>query len=401
MSLTYDKFERVFDGAFPRFTKYSTLPPNSKLQLVVDHYKIRPQFKDPKRHPINLYFCHGTGMNKSIWKYYAKRLMSYSFNHPELSWQINNIIAIDSATHGESAILNNGKLGYEYDWRDGGRDLNKIANQLNFEGFNIGVGHSMGGFHTMFAASLSPALFRFMILIEPVSNIGERYMNKEIEIMWDNLMAVVDRALITEFPNESSFNDYFQNKGFFTKFNKEILHDLIESEKLIHSDGKVSTKTNKQLQMISYTSSKKVVPIGLDVVERIDIPLVHIQGDKSDWTIPAHAKIFRNHIKQLDPYNIPHGRHLVNGEHPEDILGIIIKSLNKYILNTDEVDFTDRPQLNHKEYTTLFNKGYNEHAKKNLVFRKKKRQQQQRVGEIKEVQVPSNHEQLKAPLAKL
>lgn len=291
-------------------------------------------------------------MTKSIWKYYAKKL--YKISQDESFgklWQINNIVAMDLVTHGESAMLNMGKLGYEYDWRDGGRDLVKMAAELDFEGDNVAIGHSMGGFQVIYAASLAPTLFKFVVPIEAVMN-----QDGDVERRFNSRLSAINRALITDFKNEE-YEKYMRNFSFYKAFNKEILDDLIKAEKMINKEGTCSAKTNKHQQMLGYYGGFFSFPIALDLVSGIEIPIVHVTGGSATWNEKESVEVLRKQVKFLDAHEIKGGQHLVNGEQPDDVIDLLVKSFDKY-LTDDESTFKNRSPLSLEKYKEAFMKGY-------------------------------------------
>lgn len=363
---SYDKFERIFDAEFPRYNKNATIPPNSKLQIVCDHYKLRQIYKSSTRRPINLYFLHGTGMTKSVWRYYAKKLYEISESNKSLTWQIDNIIAMDLVTHGESAMLNAGKLGYEFDWRDGGRDIVKIAGELNFEGDNVVIGHSMGGFQAIYAASEAPTLFKFIVPIEAVTN--QRGTPAHINKRFDSLLAALNKVVFTDFKSEKEYEEFMRKKSFYRKFNKEILNDLVSSEKLINPDGTCSCKTSKDHQMLGYNAGFTSFPIALETAHRVKCPIVHVIGEKATWNEKEAVEIFRREIKTVDPIDIKNGEHLVTGEQPDDVIEMLVNSFNKYIKGDQE--FQNRSLLSFNDYKKAFREGYSVIEKEHFIKKK-------------------------------
>lgn len=363
---SYDRFERVFDAVYPRYNKNATIPPNSKLEIVCDHYKLRENYKSSNRRSVNLYLLHGTGMTKAIWRYYAKKLFEISESNKSLTWQIVNIVAMDLVTHGESAMLNAGKLGYEFDWRDGGRDIVKIASEMNFEGDNVAIGHSMGGFQAVYGASEAPTLFKFVVPIEAVSN--QRGDTATITKRFDSLLAALNKVVVDNFKNEKEYEEFFRKKSFYRKFNKEILEDLLQSEKLIHPDGTCSTKTSKEHQMLGYCAGFTSFPIALEQANRVKSPIVHVIGDKATWNEREAVDIYRKEVKNAVPVDIKNGEHLVNGEQPDDVIEVIVDSLNKYI--TGEPEFQNSAPMPLDEYHRAFRAGYSVTEKEHFIKKK-------------------------------
>ncbi|KAF5352017.1 hypothetical protein D9758_009423 [Tetrapyrgos nigripes] len=141
-----------------------------------------------------MFFAHANGFNKETWEPTLVSLLS----SPESQALIREIWIWDFYTHGDSALLNQGKLNTLYHWRNGVRDfltfllyyipdparptvetlpthlprvpVKETTRRLQ-EGFRkgiIGVGHSFGGCTCALSAIAHPSLFTFLFLIDPV-----------------------------------------------------------------------------------------------------------------------------------------------------------------------------------------------------------------------------------------
>jgi lipase len=95
-------------------------------------------------------FAHATGFHARCWDQVIRHLPG------------RHCIAVDMRGHGRSD-----KPPGEYQWADFGHDVAALGRALELEGA-IGVGHSMGGHSVTLAASLEPALFRALLLVDPV-----------------------------------------------------------------------------------------------------------------------------------------------------------------------------------------------------------------------------------------
>lgn len=78
-------------------------------------------------------------------------------------------VALDLRGHGRSA-----KSAPPADWRPFGADVAAVADALGLAGA-LGVGHSIGGHAVALAATLAPAAFARLLLIDPVILAPERY----------------------------------------------------------------------------------------------------------------------------------------------------------------------------------------------------------------------------------
>lgn len=97
----YSKRFHVIPATYPRSPR-TVVSPDIRLELAVSEYIMSTD--DPKA--LTLVFTHGTSFNKEFWEPIIQTLM----NDPN-SYRIKRILAIDAVTHGDSAVINAGRLG--------------------------------------------------------------------------------------------------------------------------------------------------------------------------------------------------------------------------------------------------------------------------------------------------
>ncbi|KAF5348070.1 hypothetical protein D9758_010022 [Tetrapyrgos nigripes] len=141
-----------------------------------------------------LFFAHANGFPKETWE---PTLLSF-LSSSQTQSQVREIWTWDAANHGDSALLNEGKLDALFTGRNAVRDfltfllyyipdpshpiverlpthlprlpVKETARRLQ-QGFSngiIGVGHSFGGTVCTVSAMCAPSLFQSLILIDPV-----------------------------------------------------------------------------------------------------------------------------------------------------------------------------------------------------------------------------------------
>jgi pimeloyl-ACP methyl ester carboxylesterase len=323
----YHRYTKVVEAEFPRMVMHATIPMGAPLAVVFDHYRLEKQLKSEFRKPVNLFFMAGTGMTKAVWKYHIKKLFEYSEQHVELPWQITNCVALDLVNHGDSAVENDGILGWEFDWREGSHDLIQVVKSLKLQGDSVVIGHSMGGFQSLYSTLISPLMFKFVIAIEPVTHGGD----DQNSIFIKKMLPALDDAIQTRFTSEDQYYKYMKTMSFFRRFHPEVLNDFMEAEKVVNKDGTVQTKTSKEIQLICYHAGMRIFPIGLKLLSLIDSPVVLVVGEKATWTPKSNVREVNAVLKKGEFIEIPNGEHLVNGEDPDSIIDVIIKSLTKNI----------------------------------------------------------------------
>lgn len=243
---------------------------------------------------FNVIFVHGNGMNKSIWKYYVGRLFEYASTAGKREkWAIKSMVVMDVAVHGDSALLNKGKLGWVYHWDDGARDINSVVQheQKSSGDFtqdpthrNILVGHSLGGYQALFAIILQPCLYDLAFTIDPVAYTNQKSIDK-----FGRMLPMFDRIFMDTFKKEEHAEMYLR-KGFLKNFNLEVLNDIIADEKYFdEEDGLYKTKASKNQQLAMYVGGSISIPKVIKLLPGITTPVVHIEALQGKFNAPGAA----------------------------------------------------------------------------------------------------------------
>ncbi|KAL8281173.1 hypothetical protein RQP46_006531 [Phenoliferia psychrophenolica] len=192
-----------------------------QLFLAVNRYTCEPAPRQPASAAsgpgLTLVFSHANGFHKEIWEPALSDLLD-ALDAPgaQKSRPIDEIWALDCAIQGDSAVLNEAVLGNTFSWADHGRDLiNFLLSYIDSPSLSssssptslpptltpitsldsslfeldspphptgsrspslrlwrnkiiVGIGHSLGGAGTAYAASAIPSLFSSIILLDPV-----------------------------------------------------------------------------------------------------------------------------------------------------------------------------------------------------------------------------------------
>lgn len=334
-------------AAFPR-ARGGTLLTNDRLEIA--YLRFSPKLgksKDPSVINIDLVFSHGTGMNKSIWKYHIDQLYKYAAKvGPLENWKLNRVISIDAVSHGDSALINHGKLGWSYRWEDGAKDVIAVikAEQLKTGDFvndannkTIMVGHSLGASQSLLLSAYEPFLLDTAFAIEPVAFIEESDSEK-----FTNIIRKMGTMIKDEFESEGALEKYMTKYGFLRNFDPRVLKDVIEDEKYdaTGSDGivKFKTKSSTAQQLATYMTGFYSIPLAMSILPTIRSNVVHVAGKKATWNPPKAVPFIRNTIPKefVTGIDIEDGEHLVNGERPDEIISEISKCIS------------DRVKLAHK-----------------------------------------------------
>ncbi|KAH8097014.1 Alpha/Beta hydrolase protein [Cristinia sonorae] len=147
---------------------------------------------------VTLFFAHANGFHKEIWEPTLLALVK-TMGERGAAYEVSEIWTWDAVNHGDSALVNAGKLSGIFDWQDNARDIANfllhylpgsprreqlpthlqpvpVSEALNRQqrGFAdrtlVGVGHSFGGASLVWMASHHPYkhLLSSLILVDPI-----------------------------------------------------------------------------------------------------------------------------------------------------------------------------------------------------------------------------------------
>ncbi|KAJ9101310.1 hypothetical protein QFC19_005280 [Naganishia cerealis] len=319
--MSFTKELKVTDAAYPRHPGGSLLV-GQRLKICYNKYTANYAIPE-NQIAINLIFAHGTGMNKSLWNYHITKL--FEIGAKSSTWKLATVVSVDAVNHGDSAIANQGKLGWSYHWPDFGRDIvlvvkheQKLWAQTLENGIstrNIVIGHSFGGYGAAYASFLEPQLFDSLVLIEPVVyyNPDPKYQTKYAAIF-----RKIATMLLDTFDSMEDYETFFKKFSFYMNFHPSVLKDLMDDELYTVIDPesgetKYKTKTSVESQVSVY----------------IPIPLTHIVGAAAKWNPPESVPSIRKNLGNLwKTYDIEKGEHLVNGELPDETVGAIAEHIS-------------------------------------------------------------------------
>ncbi|ANB14516.1 Lpx1p [Sugiyamaella lignohabitans] len=318
MTITKERF--VIDAHHPRESFDSTVSPDDRLKLVYNVYK-DDRFDNSTADPttlINLVFAHGTQMNKEIWQY----MIELFYN--DFGARLGNVVAIDAINHGESLILNNGKLGPYITWSDGGKDINCVIRALNNVGPTILIGQSMGGAMCTYAVIHEPGLIDSIVIIDPVLYLDpEYYTNEHVTALTSDRFKKLEKYIKTKFQNREEYETYMSKKTISRGFHPRVLKDYIDTSAIENPDGTISTINSLDQQLISYLSSQPTLRDLYSLLTAIDSEVLYVCGDIADWNPPdAHEKVIER-LRYGSLKIIPGGKHLVVFDMPDETYAAI------------------------------------------------------------------------------
>ncbi|KAG8755494.1 hypothetical protein FRC14_003992 [Serendipita sp. 396] len=226
--------------------------PSEPLWIVANRFTAQRPLSpanNGRRNGITMTFMHANGFHKETWEESLKAFFSHSTLIGSI---VDEIWLFDAANHGDSAILNEGKLGDIFNWKDNTRDFlqflqyflpelpgselathleplpEAIARKRVRDGFSnrqlVAVGHSLGGCCTCRAALYAPKLFSDIILVDPV--IVPPYQREMFRQGALPLAATVGRR--SEWPTREEALKSLLQSPFFRKWDSKVLDTYID-----------------------------------------------------------------------------------------------------------------------------------------------------------------------------
>ncbi|GAA6052865.1 hypothetical protein JCM3770_004384 [Rhodotorula araucariae] len=259
---------------------------DAQEQLVTVANRYRPATKREGGAPgLTLVFSHANGFYKEVWEpMLATLLARIEVNGRSLP--VDEVWGVDCVNQGDAGVLNGDVLGDVFNWADHGRDLlNLIISygdstssasgllnpapgvpaHLNLldtapalpsgpsiaaartyrNRLIVGIGHSLGGGATAYAASALPSLFSSVVFVDPVlpnPTIDTRAMGK-----------LTTGALMRRetWKTREEARAAFLKKPFFQAWDPRVLEGYIEHG-LVDIDGGVALKVTARNEALTF-----------------------------------------------------------------------------------------------------------------------------------------------------
>ncbi|PVG01633.1 hypothetical protein CPB86DRAFT_752949 [Serendipita vermifera] len=241
---------------------------------------------------ITMTFMHANGFHKETWEETLKATVAH---HPAFNETVDEIWLLDSVNHGDSAVINEGKLGTIFNWLDNARDLiqflsfylpedpgtllpvcleplaERIATERITKGFMrrqplVAVGHSLGGTSTCRAAISMPHFFSDVILVDPV--IYSPHLPAVPQWQLDLLASAVGRR--TEWPTRDAALRAFEQVPFFNQWHRGVLEAYVNFAMVEDKEKQcVRLKTSGYQEAVVFAESR--VPLEVwDLLPKLD-----------------------------------------------------------------------------------------------------------------------------------
>lgn len=188
----------------------------------------------------------------------------------------------------------------------------------------VGIGHSMGGVVTLWAAVRRPDLFRAVVLIDPVILPPlylwvARAMRRVGLLPRHSLVRNTLRRRRTWPDREACFR-YLREKPFFTRWPDESLRAYVEAGTRERPDGEVeliySPEWEARIFALIPTDVWKSVP-------RLRLPALVLRGEHSETFLPQAMERMRRLLPHARYHTVPGAGHMVPLERPEETGAVV------------------------------------------------------------------------------
>jgi pimeloyl-ACP methyl ester carboxylesterase len=250
---------------------------------------------------------HATGFHARCWDQVVANLPG------------RHVYALDMRGHGRSQ-----KLPPPYPWSRFAEDVVAVAKLLVLENI-IGVGHSMGGHSVALAAGNAPGLFGSLLLVDPVIQDHERYIDPP-PATGEHYAA---RRRNTWASPQEMFES-FAKRPPFSGWNPDVLRDYCEHGLLPNPDGEgFVLACPPSVEGATYQGSLDIDPY--PVIARINVPVRILRARPRDPGAPMDMSRsptpvdLATHIPGAVDIPLPQYSHFIPMEDPALIARYILE----------------------------------------------------------------------------
>ncbi|MCG8347201.1 MAG: alpha/beta hydrolase [Chloroflexales bacterium] len=214
-------------------------------------------------------------------------------------------------------------------WRDLAQDLLHDMASIAPPGGLIGMGHSLGGIMTMYAALQRPEYFRALVLVDPVImprlSLPLLWLLRQFNMDHMSPLARGARRRRTVFASVAIARERFQGRGVFTDFSPTALEGYLEGGLRANGDGSVTLAWPSAWESRIFS----LVPIDTwDAVARAPQPLLLIRGKNSDLIIDRSWRQLQRYAPNAELVEID-GGHMVPMERPQLVAEAVHRFLDR------------------------------------------------------------------------
>jgi pimeloyl-ACP methyl ester carboxylesterase len=192
----------------------------------------------------------------------------------------------------------------------------------------MGIGHSLGGVLTLWASVLHPALFRAVVLIDPVIlPPGLLWFMRMLRALGlRDRQPLVQGALRRRrtWPSRQACYAHYRDKPLFAHWSDAALGDYVKSGTRQRADGQVELAYPPEWEAHIFATAPTDV---WHDVPKLQIPALVIRGEHSKTFLPASQRRMARQLPVAAFATIPDAGHLLPMERPEETGAVIHKFL--------------------------------------------------------------------------
>lgn len=216
------------------------------------------------------------------------------------------------------------------EWEQLADDMIEVFDENNMTSV-IGMGHSMGGIATLYAANKRPDLFSAIVLIDPVimdRDLVDLLINMPLEKQIENNpMIQIAKKRRNTWENEAEALSYFESKRFFQAFTSDAKKHFI-AQGLKKIDGKLTLSYPREWEARVYS----MVPNVWKELPKITVPALIIKAETSDVIrTEKHWNMIKEEASSATCIELAGAGHLIPQEKPMELKEVIVQFLNTAI----------------------------------------------------------------------
>ena len=213
------------------------------------------------------------------------------------------------------------------DWRDLADDLRRGLVRRGGEPV-VGAGHSLGSVLNVLAAAAEPALFRALVMVDPVIFSGPH------SLFWGAFKGLGlghrlplirgARRRRERFPSREHVRAAYRGKPAFRTWRPEVLDDYVDSGFIDEEDGGVRLRYPKAWEARIFEITPAEDPSKTAGASDIALPMLIIRGAGSDTFRASAAARARRELPTATVVELPRTTHFVPMEQPQEVAASIV-----------------------------------------------------------------------------
>jgi pimeloyl-ACP methyl ester carboxylesterase len=189
----------------------------------------------------------------------------------------------------------------------------------------IGVGHSLGGVLSAWAAAANPRLFSRLVLIDPVLFAGVRARvwgwARRLGLASRLPLVRITRRRRDRFPDLEAARTRWQRRSVFRSWDPRCFDDYVRAAFVPHADGGIALRYPKAWEARVFELSPH------DPWSRmhgLDLPLTALAGENTDTFLSTAARRLEREVPGARVEVVPGTSHFLPFERPDEVARRIV-----------------------------------------------------------------------------